>query len=148
MARYTPHKERRPGSAVVENWGPPRDSWAVIVGGFMANVQVAILPHPCLGTPCWFWKGARGDDYGDFQLAGTKVAKASRASWIIHHGPIPFRQWVLHKCDVKQCVNPDHLFLGRCVDNTRDYGAKLTSGRMRLAREYAASHFSSLFATL
>lgn len=29
-------------------------------------------------------------------------------------------QWVLHKCDNKQCVNPDHLYIGTWVENNMD----------------------------
>jgi DNA invertase Pin-like site-specific DNA recombinase len=31
---------------------------------------------------------------------------------------------VLHKCDVRNCVNPDHLFIGTQLDNMRDCKAK------------------------
>ena len=27
---------------------------------------------------------------------------------------------VLHKCDVRDCVNPEHLFLGTQIDNVHD----------------------------
>lgn len=32
--------------------------------------------------------------------------------------------FVLHKCDVKNCVNPDHLFVGTQQDNVDDMMSK------------------------
>jgi hypothetical protein len=51
--------------------------------------------------------------------------KAHRASWIIHNGIIPDSMFVLHKCDVRHCSNPDHLFLGNQTDNMKDMASKL-----------------------
>jgi hypothetical protein len=42
------------------------------------------------------------------------------------NGPVPSGMLILHKCDVRGCVNPDHLFLGTAKDNTRDM---MTKGR-------------------
>jgi len=52
------------------------------------------------------------------------MLKAHRVSWEIHHGPIPPGFHVLHKCDNKGCVRPDHLFLGTHDDNMQDMKQK------------------------
>ena len=49
---------------------------------------------------------------------------AHRISWEIHNGDIPKGLLVCHRCDVKNCVNPEHLFLGTHKQNTADMFAK------------------------
>lgn len=58
-------------------------------------------------------------------------------SWEMHVGAIPNRMCVLHKCDNRGCVNPDHLFLGTHRDNAIDREAK---GRGGAAKTPIASH--------
>lgn len=48
------------------------------------------------------------------------MLRAHRVSWQIHFGPIPKGKLVLHKCDNKRCVNPNHLYLGTQGDNNYD----------------------------
>lgn len=71
-------------------------------------------------TPsCWKWIGSKYvSGYGEFR-SGDET-RAHRASWSIFRGVIPKGLSVLHKCDIKDCVNPDHLFLGTQKDNVND----------------------------
>lgn len=81
-------------------------------------------------TGCWHWIGSfNSKNYGQLQVNGKRVA-THRLSWIIRHGFVPHGLFVCHKCDVKSCVNPDHLFLGTPLDNTRDFEAKNFLGRL------------------
>lgn len=76
------------------------------------------IPEPMSG--CWLWEGAvQANGYG---VAGRKLAH--RQSWEDHHGPIPEGMSVLHKCDVRSCINPDHMFLGTQQDNLADMRRK------------------------
>lgn len=69
---------------------------------------------------CWIWERHVDDiGYGTIRVEGSMM-KAHRASWTAFKGPIPTGEKVLHKCDVRCCVNPDHLFLGDQIDNMRD----------------------------
>lgn len=80
-------------------------------------------------TGCWLWNaGKQSDSYGTIQN-GRQNLLAHRVSYEIHHGDIPDGLCVCHTCDVRTCVNPDHLFLGTDQDNTDD---KMAKGRHRL----------------
>lgn len=75
---------------------------------------------------CWLWTGSRNSDgYGRY----SKSERAHQAAYRNLVGPIPEGMCVCHKCDVPECVNPDHLFIGTQGDNNRDRNAKGRTSR-------------------
>ena len=85
---------------------------------------------------CWPWMGMKdGHGYGQFSLGKRhRIISAHRFSWMLANGPIPKNLWVLHRCDNRICVNPNHLFTGTATDNTQDC---IKKGRMIRAKGMA-----------
>ena len=70
---------------------------------------------------CWEWVGPRQPNgYGVI----AEGLSTHRFSYERFKGAIPLGMCVLHSCDNKICVNPEHLFLGTNNDNTQDMMAK------------------------
>jgi len=72
---------------------------------------------PCPMSGCWIWAIGPWDRDG-YGYQGH--IRAHRLAWELFFGPIPAGASVLHKCDVRCCVNPNHLFLGTQRDNAHD----------------------------
>ena len=81
---------------------------------------------------CWIWTAAQGPNgYGEFNHQ-KKHMQAHRVSWALHFGAIPAGLRVLHRCDNRLCVRPDHLFLGTAKDNTTDMLQKEREARGKM----------------
>jgi len=90
---------------------------------------------------CWLWSGAINPaGYGVVQIGRSEGARlAHRASYKEFVGEIG-NLHVCHKCDVRRCINPNHLWLGTRKENMQDAKNK---GRTRGPRLVGSSNPAS-----
>jgi hypothetical protein len=85
---------------------------------------------------CLEWHGYK-DVYGyGVLLVSTdgiqKNKKAHRLSYEQKYGEIEVGKLVCHRCDVRNCIEPTHLYLGTAADNNKDMMLK---GRYRSGKQ-------------
>lgn len=86
-----------------------------------------------LSSACWIWQGCiRPNGYGQFTIHNKHYA-AHRVMYKITYGSIQTGKIVCHSCDIRHCVNPDHLWIGTHKDNMSDCSKK---GRISTANNF------------
>lgn len=69
---------------------------------------------------CWRWTGVHNQfGYGMIRMDG-KLQGVHRISWETFRGPVPDGLEIAHKCDVRDCINPEHLFAATHLENMVD----------------------------
>jgi len=87
---------------------------------------------------CHVWQASvDSKGYGQINIGG-RLYRAHRLAWIVTNGPITRNKVVCHRCDVRRCLNPDHLFLDTQAGNMADMKSK-----WRERRRLGLTHFRS-----
>ena len=86
------------------------------------NLKARTRPAP---KGCWRWRGAKNSSGYGVLRRGQTLMLAHRAMWCALTGqPVPAGRLVLHWCDVRDCINPEHLWLGTALMNNQDMTRK------------------------
>ena len=106
-----------------------------------------------VGDPekCWLWKASTvSNGYGQVKWSGKMVLAHRLAAYL--SGKLQNIEkletheksnLVCHKCDVRNCCNPAHLFIGNSADNMRD---AMLKNRM-VGRKGVKHHYAKLSET-
>lgn len=108
-------------------------------------------------TQCWLWcSSLDAYGYGRYRVS-SKWVKAHRLGFWLAYGHLDSKAFVCHRCGVRRCVNPSHLYEGNAKTNTDDkeahgntlrgesvVGSKLTSGDVMTIRRTHASGSKTL----
>lgn len=69
---------------------------------------------------CLEWLGTlAGGGYPQISSKG-KTYRGNRLVWSMVNGPIPRGLFILHSCDNRKCINPQHLRAGTHTENVHD----------------------------
>lgn len=103
---------------------------------FWSNIRV-------MENGCWIFDADKSHKY--YRIVAIPIPEtdgavrrtgAHRYAWELVHGYNPMGFFVCHHCDTPPCIRPDHLFLGKPVDNTRDMIEKNRNARAQPNQPY------------
>ena len=129
---------------------PPPGGWVIVrsspeitAAWKMEHLQEKVQVN---GDGCWIWTQKSTHRFGYGQISGMP---AHRYAYRWTHGELPpAPMWILHRCGVAACCNPEHLYAGTAKQNAADttwhgrrqggaanHNAKLTDMQARTLRK-------------
>lgn len=80
-------------------------------------------------TGCLLWQGLRTyNGYAQDQYRGKTRALHRQMYKVVKHVELTSKQYVCHRCDNRNCLNVDHLWIGTAKDNQQDMSRKGRAG--------------------
>ena len=85
------------------------------------TLEVRLQNYKVDENGCWNWLGNKfpKTGYGSITIDGISRS-THRTSYEFHIGKIPDGLMVLHKCNNRTCINPDHFYVGTHANNMQD----------------------------
>ena len=74
------------------------------------------------------------DGYPGISVNGSRT-KASRVAYFLAYGKYTKKLLVLHRCNNRKCINPNHLYLGTHQQNSDDMTKSGRAGKAILNKE-------------
>jgi len=97
-----------------------------IIGKLQEEIRDKSTPDQ---DACWIWnRYVDPSGYGSFRLIdrtedvkeffpnNNRSILAHKASYLVFRGDIADKQVVMHRCNKRHCVNPNHLYIGTALD--------------------------------
>lgn len=106
----------------------PNDVDDAAAARFWAKVNKYGPTQPHMEAPCWEWTACKAPNGYPAMALSSARRLATHVAVVLDGRSISPGQVVLHRCDNRCCVRPDHLSVGTQRDNLYDAVSK---GRLR-----------------
>lgn len=100
----------------------PSGGWKYTDAVYNRKWLERVLTNTARGADgCWIWQGPKAiNGYGQVQYRGRSTVVHRKVYAVVHGIAIDRWMYVCHRCDVRLCINPDHLWLGTPKQNIHD----------------------------
>lgn len=106
-----------------------RSPYTFIHPGATATLEYRLWKRVVKTDTCWLWTGGGWKfGHGGIRVGGqgTPTMGTHVVSYMLANPAADLTgKFVLHHCDVPNCVRPEHLYLGTQSDNMRDRATRL-----------------------